>query len=549
MSVIFEKLGIFGLKDTIENAVLTSLYLGDPCLLIGAPGTAKTEAIEMLGSAVREHTRKEFPGDTSKEFKYHIYDASKLNFEDLIGLINPEKMKEGKIEFIETPTTIWGKTMACFDEFNRIDPDRQSNLFELLRSRNCMGHSTGVKFIFNAMNPYGDTGTNILSDALVDRHMFFVEFPSFNTMDSAVRSLIINRIGRSDGAGMRMWNGKEYKFDVKNGVINEHLASVGKEIWTILKKTAEVYTILDQEIGPKVTLLLDKCLQSIESSVGSKTTERHFLFSGRRAGLLRRGIIAYRALAIAKSQVLSGYEIPTLYDSIVNSFMLGMPFGISGSDEPAQVEATKAKANSDVMFMWKTLDESGFNGIDTLYELFTSQSLLRKMELLLSTDVLENSAKQQAWNEMIFEDQKGNNVINNILSIMCAINENIVPVNTRAILKNTIPIATSSGQQKIVLKTHLSPHATLIQAIIKENQDNPLTNYFVVTALDKLNLTTDKSESFVIEELKTISRAAGLISNKVKVMLDAASSNTVKVTNGTSKLSSSSTPVADGSYL
>jgi MoxR-like ATPase len=39
MGKILEQLGIYGIDERVENSIVASLTLGDPALLIGAPGS------------------------------------------------------------------------------------------------------------------------------------------------------------------------------------------------------------------------------------------------------------------------------------------------------------------------------------------------------------------------------------------------------------------------------------------------------------------------------------------------------------------------------
>ena len=226
MGKILEQLGIFGISEHIENSIMASLTLGDPALLIGAPGTAKTDTVQMIGSALREQTKVKYPGKPEKWLTFAIYDASKIEY--LLGITDVKALAEGRMEYIKTPTTVWGKKLVCYDEFNRTNPDRQSNLLEHIRSRTIQGLPTGTQFILAAMNPYGDTGTEELSDALVDRFLFYLEFPEFDHFSPEVKSLIIERVGQSDCVALKThWEDADKSLSVEEDSVNEKLASAG----------------------------------------------------------------------------------------------------------------------------------------------------------------------------------------------------------------------------------------------------------------------------------------------------------------------------------
>ena len=194
MTLILDKLDIYGIDPAIEDCIFASLLQGDPALLIGPPGCAKTELLEMIAVCLREHSKEKHPETPDKWFSYQFYDTSKLNPEDLIGFPDPRALSEGKVDYINLPSNIWKKDMVVWDEINRCEKSRQANLFEILRSRRLTGMPTGNKFLFSAMNPYGDHGTEEMSDALVDRHMFYLWFDGFHTMTNDEKIKLVKEI-------------------------------------------------------------------------------------------------------------------------------------------------------------------------------------------------------------------------------------------------------------------------------------------------------------------------------------------------------------------
>ena len=93
--MILNQLGIFGWKEADENLVLASLLTGDPLLLIGNHGCAKTHVANKVAQALGR--------------KFLVYDASKAMFEDVLGYPNVEKLKHGVVEYVPSPVTIWDK--------------------------------------------------------------------------------------------------------------------------------------------------------------------------------------------------------------------------------------------------------------------------------------------------------------------------------------------------------------------------------------------------------------------------------------------------------
>ena len=110
--MILNQLGIFGWKEADENLVVASLLTGDPLLLIGNHGCAKTHVANKVAQAL---------GRT-----FLVYDASKAMFEDVLGYPNVEKLKHGVVEYVPSPVTIWDKELVLIDELNRAVPELQS---------------------------------------------------------------------------------------------------------------------------------------------------------------------------------------------------------------------------------------------------------------------------------------------------------------------------------------------------------------------------------------------------------------------------------------
>jgi len=94
---VLEMLGIYGWKPETENLLLASLLTGDPILLVGRHGCAKTHVACKLAEALQKN--------------FVAYDASKTLFDDVLGYPDIEKMKQGKIEYLPSKVTVWDKEM------------------------------------------------------------------------------------------------------------------------------------------------------------------------------------------------------------------------------------------------------------------------------------------------------------------------------------------------------------------------------------------------------------------------------------------------------
>ena len=157
-----KKLQIYGYEE-FEPFIFLSLVTGSPVLFIGPHGTAKT----LLAKRIAD-----FLG-----LKFHAYDASKAMFEDMVGFPDPEKLKEGKLNYIRGDITLWDKEFILIDEISRALPGLQNKWLEIIRSRRLMGIPLKqVQFIFAAMNPPTYMGAMPLDEALADRFGFIFYF-------------------------------------------------------------------------------------------------------------------------------------------------------------------------------------------------------------------------------------------------------------------------------------------------------------------------------------------------------------------------------------
>ncbi len=368
---ILQKLKIHGFTKSHENAILASLFLGEPLLFMGPKGVAKTEVVACIGMALREASKRKYPNDPSQWFTYQIYDASKLNFEDLIGYPSPSAMKANppRVEYIPTPSTIWGKNMVAFDELNRCQEDRQSNLFEIIRSRKLQGIPTGNQFIYSTINPYGDVGTILMSDALVDRHLFYLRVPNFSTMPYEDRQKIINRVGNFDGVGLRYWANLKGEFDTAEqndtaDQINDKLADIGDQITDVMSMAATKYNEMTNEYKDNIASIINELVKSLSDhfSKEKETVKKEIELSGRRASAMLRGILAMRAVDLAMVHQFNGKMI-NVVDSIINAIKLTIPIGISGNLDSKVLDSADKLIEEKVKLCWEKLN-SNKNEVD-----------------------------------------------------------------------------------------------------------------------------------------------------------------------------------------
>jgi MoxR-like ATPase len=190
--MILKQLGIYGWKEQDENLVLASLLTGDPLLLVGNHGCAKTQLACRIAEAL--------------DRRFLVYDASKAMFEDVLGYPNVEKLKQGVVEYVPSPVTVWDKELILIDELNRAIPELQSKWLEIIRSRKIMGFPTSVKWVWAAMNPMTYSATQALDEALVGRFALFIYPPDVLQMSEEDRIKVTTCINGDDAPSLCDWS-------------------------------------------------------------------------------------------------------------------------------------------------------------------------------------------------------------------------------------------------------------------------------------------------------------------------------------------------------
>jgi MoxR-like ATPase len=88
--MLFDELEIYG-WNSVEPLVLAAIVADLPVLLIGDIGTNKTEGSKTIAQAVL--------GPASP---FRHYGVPALNFDDLVGFLNPKGLAKGVLEFVPT---------------------------------------------------------------------------------------------------------------------------------------------------------------------------------------------------------------------------------------------------------------------------------------------------------------------------------------------------------------------------------------------------------------------------------------------------------------
>ena len=187
---ILAGIGLYGLSP-LEPVILAALATEEPLLLIGPHGTGKSLLLLRIAKALELELRR--------------YNASLLNFDDLVGF--PLPGKDGSLEYVKTPASIWGAGAVIFDEISRCRPDIQNKLFPIVHERRAQGILLeDLRYRWAAMNPpssddddEGYLGSEPLDPALADRFAFIAEMPSWENLSEGDQISIISANGESRG--------------------------------------------------------------------------------------------------------------------------------------------------------------------------------------------------------------------------------------------------------------------------------------------------------------------------------------------------------------
>ncbi|MCH2214485.1 MAG: MoxR family ATPase [Flavobacteriales bacterium] len=164
-------------QDQVIKEVLTTVFSGGHCLLVGVPGLAKTLLVNTIANTLGlSFNRVQFTPD--------------LMPGDIIGSEILDENK--KFKFVKGPLF---SNVILADEINRTPPKTQAALLEAMQERTvtAAGHSYPLPkpfFVLATQNPIEQEGTYPLPEAQLDRFMFniFVDYPSMQEEIDVVKS-------------------------------------------------------------------------------------------------------------------------------------------------------------------------------------------------------------------------------------------------------------------------------------------------------------------------------------------------------------------------
>lgn len=176
----FEQIGIIGWGN-ISRYLVATLFDGSNPILLGEHGGAKT----MAGKRITKHLLG-YAVD-----KFLAIDSSKADWDEIMGPINIEKLKQGVEEFCVTPLSIWNKKVVLLDELTRAQLKIQNSVLELTRAKTVHFLPTQLEYIWAAANEITYAGCEPLDDALADRFTYILKPPTTKDLsDSEFREVL-----------------------------------------------------------------------------------------------------------------------------------------------------------------------------------------------------------------------------------------------------------------------------------------------------------------------------------------------------------------------
>jgi len=376
--MLLEKLGIFGWQEADENLALASLLTGDPLLLIGNHGSAKTHVANKIAQALHR--------------PFLVYDASKAMFEDVLGYPNIEKLKQGVVEYVPSNVTIWDKELILIDELNRAIPELQSKWLEIIRSRKIMGFETMVKWVWAAMNPLSYSATQVLDEALIGRFAMFLYPPDVLQMTEENRIKVTEHINGEDAPSISEWT----EGSRMETVTELDVTQSGIDLNNVLRISAQYFGRLKSQLKTLSEFLAKFADLLMRETNGEVTLD------GRRLGFIYRNVLANRSIELAKANLFKT-DTADFVGSARYVVQSSIPVGLNEESLKKEEAVHKMEICFDLLSSYFE-GGSEMKKVDLIYELFTTNDLLRKAEILLTKNLSE-FVNCKAWTGLLNQEE------------------------------------------------------------------------------------------------------------------------------------------------
>lgn len=160
-------------QDAVIEQILSAIFTGGHCLLVGVPGLAKTLVVSTIAKIL------------DVEFK-RIQFTPDLMPSDITGTNVLEETDSGRREFRFVRGPVFTNILLA-DEINRTPPKTQAALLQAMQEREVTAGQTTYAlpdpfFVIATQNPIEQEGTYPLPEAQLDRFMFNIKV-DYPTLD------------------------------------------------------------------------------------------------------------------------------------------------------------------------------------------------------------------------------------------------------------------------------------------------------------------------------------------------------------------------------
>lgn len=175
-------------QDAVIEQILSAIFTGGHCLLVGVPGLAKTLVVSTIAQIL------------DVEFK-RIQFTPDLMPSDITGTNVLDETDSGRREFRFVQGPVFTNILLA-DEINRTPPKTQAALLQAMQEREVTVGQETYKlpepfFVIATQNPIEQEGTYPLPEAQLDRFMFNVKV-DYPNLDEEEEILDVTTSGRSE---------------------------------------------------------------------------------------------------------------------------------------------------------------------------------------------------------------------------------------------------------------------------------------------------------------------------------------------------------------
>lgn len=393
MSFILNKLQIYGWDNHSEIMLMSSLLSGSRVLMVSPPGAGKTLVASKMAKALA--------------VRYGSFDLNAVGFEDILGLLDVAKLKEGIYDYVKTPGVIWNKEFVCYEEINRCKPSIVGKILEHLKSGTISGVPTGTNWCWANMNPMTSEGTNKLPDAIIDRFSFFIWPPKILDMSLEDTAIIAKTINADDTPAFKYFSAN--KNSLKTPEDTTDYAEAGRLVRMVVEKAAEFYADVEKSmpnlpyfLAAFSTNLYTNMKQDIKENNSAKPIE----LSGRRLGYIYRNILSYRAIELAYNALFS-YKPSSIETTIQQVIINTIPYGINDSSIPHP--QMKDYITMSISQCIQALNATTSEELKLFYDLMYNSSVLDRISILTSGKITDPEQLISGWSRLASMNERSAN--------------------------------------------------------------------------------------------------------------------------------------------